>query len=119
GGRVAERGARAARPPRGDDGAASGRGTRRGGRRGAGGDWGAPAGDVSVRCEGNSVIAELRTETERAAPALRDVQVETTATGRRVRLEFSRAPDAERHFVLDDPKRFVVDVTGSPDGYDP
>src|SRR5215813_8328262 len=114
-GTVPDRGVPTARFPLGDDVVASVRVSPHGGRLRAVVDLRAPAGDVSVRCEGNSVIADLRTETERAAPALRDVQVETTATGRRVRLEFSRVPHAERHFMLDDPKRFVVDVTGSPD----
>src|SRR5262249_56270915 len=55
----------------------------------------------------------------RGGGGVRSVEVEARGSGRRVRREFSRVPDAERHFVLDDPKRFVVDVTGSPDGYDP
>src|SRR5262245_26135694 len=149
-GTVPNGGVPTARFPLGDEVVAGVRVSPHEGRLRAVVDLTAPAGEASVRCEGSSVIAELRTERGHlpparpgtamvppptaaspvpapiaapartsAAPALRDVQVETTATGRRVRLEFSRVPDAERHFMLDDPKRFVVDVTGSPDRDDP
>jgi type IV pilus secretin PilQ/predicted competence protein len=80
------------------------------------GDVAAAAADAPTDPAPGAVVptAEVHTLTGDEDPylAVRDVHVERAGAGRRLVIGLSRTPDRVRHFVLPDPPRLVMDVTG-------
>src|SRR6185295_14211443 len=90
-------------------------------------DLTAEPGTHSMRKEGSTVVVELGTpsapvaaaeepavadETPAAFLAVRDVRVEPAAAGKLLVIKLSRQPDKVKNFVLSDPPRLVIDLTG-------
>src|SRR5262249_44110104 len=80
-------------------------------------------GPHTVRQDGATIVAEVGDPDAPARPtaavpanspwlAVRDVRVQQAGSGRRLVIAFTRAPDHVHAFVLPDPPRLVIDVTG-------